>query len=26
LPRFTYVAARTPPMPIRLIKLAESYG
>jgi transposase-like protein len=26
LPRFTYVALRTPPMPIRLLKLAEDYG
>jgi len=26
LPRFVYVAVRTPPMPNRLLKLAESYG
>jgi transposase-like protein len=26
LPRFTYVAVRTPPMPGRLLKLAEAYG
>jgi len=26
LPRFAYVAARTPPMPYRLLKLAEAYG
>jgi transposase-like protein len=26
LPRLGYVAARTPPMPYRLLKLAESYG
>ena len=26
LPRFAYVAARTPPMPNRLLKMAESYG
>jgi len=26
LPRFVYVAARTPPMPGRLLKLAEAYG
>lgn len=26
LPRFVYIAARTPPMPKRLLKLAESYG
>jgi len=26
LPRLYYVAARTPPMPIRLLKLAEVYG
>lgn len=26
LPRFAYVAVRTPPMPGRLLKLAEAYG
>jgi len=26
LPRLVYVAARTPPMPGRLLKLAEAYG
>ena len=26
LPRFIYIAARTPPMPNRLLSLAESYG
>jgi len=26
LPRFVYVAVRTPPMPGRLLKLAEAYG
>ncbi len=26
LPRFGYIAARTPPMPNRLLKLAENYG
>jgi len=26
LPRFIYVALRTPPMPNRLLKMAESYG
>jgi len=26
LPRFVYVALRTPPMPNRLLKMAESYG
>lgn len=26
LPRFVYVALRTPPMPYRLLKLAEQYG
>jgi transposase-like protein len=26
LPRFAYVAVRTPPMPDRLLKLAEAYG
>jgi hypothetical protein len=26
LPRFAYVAVRTPPMPIRLLKMAEGYG
>ena len=26
LPRFMYVALRTPPMPYRLLKMAESYG
>jgi transposase-like protein len=26
LPRFVYVAVRTPPMPNRLLKLAEAYG
>jgi hypothetical protein len=26
LPRFAYVALRTPPMPRRLLKLAEAYG
>ncbi len=26
LPRLAYVAARTPPMPYRLLKLAEAYG
>jgi len=26
LPRFGYVAVRTPPMPSRLLKLAEAYG
>ncbi len=26
LPRFAYVAVRTPPMPLRLLKLAEAYG
>jgi transposase-like protein len=26
LPRFVYVAVRTPPMPGRLLKLAETYG
>jgi len=26
LPRFTYIAARTPPMPMRLLRLAEDYG
>jgi ISXO2 transposase-like protein len=26
LPRFGYVAVRTPPMPGRLLKLAEAYG
>lgn len=26
LPRFGYVAARTPPMPMRLLKLAEVHG
>ena len=26
LPRFGYIAARTPPMPNRLLKLAEDYG
>ncbi len=26
LPRFGYVAARTPPMPMRLLTLAEDYG
>jgi hypothetical protein len=26
LPRLCYVAARTPPMPMRLLKLAEVYG
>jgi transposase-like protein len=26
LPRFAYVAVRTPPMPARLLKLAEAYG
>lgn len=26
LPRFVYVAMHTPPMPIRLLKMAESYG
>jgi hypothetical protein len=26
LPRFVYIAARTPPMPNRLLSLAESYG
>ena len=26
LPRFVYIALRTPPMPNRLLKLAESYG
>jgi len=26
LPRFGYVAVRTPPMPNRLLKLAEDYG
>ncbi|HIO92232.1 MAG TPA: hypothetical protein EYG68_05220 [Leucothrix mucor] len=25
-PRFVYIAARTPPMPNRLLSLAESYG
>jgi len=26
LPRFGYIAARTPPMPMRLLTLAEDYG
>jgi hypothetical protein len=26
LPRFAYVAVRTPPMPMRLLKMAEAYG
>jgi len=26
LPRFAYVAVRTPPMPARMLKLAEAYG
>jgi len=26
LPRFAYVATRTPPMPMRLLRLAEDYG
>ena len=26
LPRFAYIAVRTPPMPGRLLKLAEAYG
>ncbi len=26
LPRFAYIAARTPPMPVRLLKLAEACG
>jgi hypothetical protein len=26
LPRFMYVALRTPPMPYRLLKMAETYG
>lgn len=26
LPRLTYVAVRTPPMPMRLLKMAEDYG
>lgn len=26
LPQFGYAAARTPPMPLRLLKLAEAYG
>jgi len=26
LPRFCYVAARTPPMPLRLLTMAENYG
>jgi len=26
LPRFAYVALRTPPMPMRLLKMAEDYG
>ena len=26
LPRFAYAAVRTPPMPLRLLKLAEAYG
>ena len=26
LPKFGYIAARTPPMPNRLLKLAEDYG
>jgi hypothetical protein len=26
LPRFAYMAVRTPPMPVRLLKLAEDYG
>ncbi len=26
LPRFCYIAVRTPPMPSRLLKLAEAYG
>ena len=26
MPRFLHAAARTPPMPARLLKLAEAYG
>ena len=26
LPRFAYIAMRTPPMPIRLLRMAEDYG
>jgi len=26
LPRFAFVALRTPPMPVRLLKMAEHYG
>ena len=26
IPRFMYIALRTPPMPCRLLKVAESYG
>jgi len=26
LPRFAYIAMRTPPMPVRLLRLAEDYG
>ncbi|MGR9053604.1 MAG: IS1595 family transposase, partial [Gammaproteobacteria bacterium] len=26
LPRFAYAAVRTPPIPLRLLKLAEAYG
>jgi hypothetical protein len=26
LPRFAYVAVRTPPMPMRLLKMTEAYG
>jgi len=26
LPRFCYIAARTPPMPLRLLTMAENYG